>query len=136
MKFKIGDHARVTDRACMHFDEVGTVTSIDGDDFPFGVEGLGDYAGPVWFRDHELILAEAPEVAHSDAVNHPAHYGGEDDPYEAIKVIEAWALGFHLGNTVKYIARAGKKSGQSILQDLRKARWYIDRLIQKLEAEQ
>jgi len=69
-----------------------------------------------------------------DAVNHPQHYGGADDPYEAIKVIEAWGLGFHLGNTVKYISRAGKKSGQSLLQDLRKARWYIDRLIQNLEA--
>lgn len=31
----------------------------------------------------------------SDAVNHPAHYGGEDNPYEAIKVIEAWKLGFN-----------------------------------------
>lgn len=71
-----------------------------------------------------------------DAVNHPPHYGGADDPYEAIKVIEAWGLGFHLGNTVKYISRAGKKSGQSLLQDLRKARWYLDRLIQKLEAGQ
>lgn len=71
-----------------------------------------------------------------EAVNHPDHYGGKDDPYEAIKVIEAWGLGFHLGNTVKYISRAGKKSGQSLLQDLKKARWYIDRLIQKLEAGQ
>jgi hypothetical protein len=78
-------------------------------------------------------LGAAPDV---DAVNHPSHYGGKDDPYEAIKVIEAWGLGFHLGNTVKYISRAGKKSGQSLLQDLRKARWYIDRLIQRLEAGQ
>lgn len=71
-----------------------------------------------------------------EAVEHPAHYGGADDPYEAIKVIEAWGLGFHLGNTVKYISRAGKKSGQSLLQDLKKARWYLDRWIQKLEAGQ
>ena len=42
-------------------------------------------------------------------VNHPAHYGGEDNVYEVIKVIEAWELDFHLGNTVKYISRAGKK---------------------------
>jgi Protein of unknwon function (DUF3310) len=71
----------------------------------------------------------------TEAVDHPLHYGGEDDPYEAIKVIEAWGLGFHLGNTVKYISRAGKKSGQSLLQDLKKARWYLDRWIKKLEAE-
>ena len=38
------------------------------------------------------------------AVEHPAHYGGADNPYEAIKVIEAWGLGFCLGNTIKYHA--------------------------------
>lgn len=65
------------------------------------------------------------------AVDHPAHYGGADDPYEAIKVIEAWKLGFGLGNCVKYIARAGKKG--SLLTDLRKARWYLDRVIHRLE---
>jgi hypothetical protein len=65
-----------------------------------------------------------------EAVNHPAHYGGEDNPYEAIKVIEAWQLGFHLGNTVKYIARAGKKSNE--LEDLKKAQWYLQRRIAQL----
>ena len=44
----------------------------------------------------------------TEAVDHPKHYGG-DTLYEAIKVIEAWRLGFCLGNTVKYISRAGKK---------------------------
>ena len=68
-----------------------------------------------------------------EAVNHPAHYGGGDNPYEAIKVIEAWALGFCLGNTVKYIARAGKKD--PTVQDLKKARWYLDREIARLEKE-
>jgi Protein of unknwon function (DUF3310) len=60
-------------------------------------------------------------------VNHPAHYGGEDDPYEAIKVIEAWGLGFNLGNCTKYVARAGKKGGR--LEDLKKAAWYLNREI-------
>lgn len=63
----------------------------------------------------------------SEAVNHPAHYGGADNPYEAIKVIEAWRLNFNLGNTVKYIARAEHKN--ATLQDLEKARWYLDREI-------
>jgi hypothetical protein len=45
-----------------------------------------------------------------ESVDHPAHYGGEDNPYEAIKVVEAWGLDFHLGNVVKYISRAGKKA--------------------------
>lgn len=68
----------------------------------------------------------------SEAVDHPAHYGGADNPYEAIKVIEAWGLDFCLGNTVKYISRAGKKSAETELEDLRKARWYLDRRIQQL----
>ncbi len=69
----------------------------------------------------------------SDPVNHPAHYGGADNLYEAIKVIEAWGLGFCLGNAVKYISRAGVKSPDP-LEDLRKARWYLDREIARLEA--
>lgn len=67
----------------------------------------------------------------SDLVDHPKHYGGKDNPYEAIKVIEAWGLGFCLGNTVKYIARAGKKD--ATVQDLKKARWYLDRHITNME---
>lgn len=63
----------------------------------------------------------------TDAVNHPKHYGGEDNPYEVIKVIEAWNLGFRLGNTVKYIARAELKG--ATVEDLKKARWYLDREI-------
>jgi hypothetical protein len=66
-----------------------------------------------------------------EAVNHPEHYGGADNPYEAIKVIEAWRLGFCLGNTVKYISRAGKK--QDALEDLKKAAWYLQREIERLE---
>jgi hypothetical protein len=69
----------------------------------------------------------------TETVHHPAHYGGGDDPYEAIKVIEAWGLGFHLGNTVKYISRAGRKDPGKLLEDLRKARWYLDRYITTLE---
>lgn len=62
-------------------------------------------------------------------VYHPSYYGGEDNPYEAIKVIEAWNLGFNLGNTLKYISRAGKKN--DAVEDLEKARWYLDREIQR-----
>jgi hypothetical protein len=67
------------------------------------------------------------------AVDHPTHYGGVDNPYEAIKVVEAWDLGFHLGNVVKYVSRAGKKG--DALEDLKKARWYLDRHIANLEAQ-
>ena len=66
-----------------------------------------------------------------NAVDHPDHYGGKNSVYEAIKVIEAWGLGFCLGNTVKYICRAGAKGAR--LEDLKKARWYLDREIQNAE---
>lgn len=68
-----------------------------------------------------------------EMVNHPEHYGGEDWIYEPVKVIEAWNLGWHLGDALKYIARAGKKDGNSELQDLKKAQWYISRKIKRLE---
>ena len=64
-------------------------------------------------------------------VDHPQHYGGKGNKYEAIKVIEAWDLGFCLGNTVKYISRAGKKD--DTVQELEKALWYLKREIKKLK---
>lgn len=69
-----------------------------------------------------------------EAVHHPAHYGGGDNPYEVIKVIDAWGLGFCLGNTVKYIGRAGKKD--ATLQELEKAKWYLDHEIERLRREE
>lgn len=68
----------------------------------------------------------------SNTVNNPKHYGGADNTYEAIKVIEAWELGFNLGNAVKYIARAGKKDAAKGIEDLQKAEWYIKRQIENI----
>lgn len=70
------------------------------------------------------------ERTKKETVVHPAHYGG-DTVYETIKVIDAWGLNFCLGNAVKYISRAGKK--ESLLEDLKKSRWYLDHEISKLE---
>jgi len=67
----------------------------------------------------------------ADAVNHPEHYGGSESTYEAIKVIDAWKLGFCLGNVIKYISRAGKKGSK--LEDLKKAQWYLNREIERAE---
>ena len=69
----------------------------------------------------------------SEKINHPAHYGGDDNPYEAIKVIEAWELGFCLGNVVKYLSRAGRKDPAAELEDLKKALWYLQREISRRE---
>lgn len=61
----------------------------------------------------------------SDPVNHPSHY--TDGVYEVISFIEAWGLGYHMGNAVKYISRAGKKNPSKRVEDLQKAAWYLDR---------
>lgn len=66
-----------------------------------------------------------PEV---DPTN-PSYY--KDAGVEPITAIEAWGLGFCLGNAVKYIARAGKKGDR--LEDLKKAAWYLHREISNLE---
>jgi hypothetical protein len=63
-----------------------------------------------------------------EKVNHPKHYGGEDNPYEAIKVIEAWNANFNIGNVLKYISRCGKKDRE--IQELEKASWYLNREIE------
>jgi len=61
----------------------------------------------------------------NEQVNHPSHYGGENNPYETIKVIDDWGLhrDFYVANAVKYISRAGKKG--DIIEDLQKAVWYL-----------
>jgi len=65
-----------------------------------------------------------------EQVNHPDHYN--PGPLEVINIIEEYQLGFHLGNTVKYILRAGKKS-DDIVTDLEKAKFYLDRYIEKVK---
>lgn len=70
-----------------------------------------------------------------NTVNHPQYYGGKDNTYEAIKVIEAWNLGFCLGNTIKYISRAGKKSKEKEIEDLEKALWYLNRYLENTKKE-
>jgi len=66
----------------------------------------------------------------SNSVNHPSHYN--IGKIEVIDFIEDQNLGFHLGNTVKYVCRAGKKVDSDELIDLQKAAWYLNRYIAKL----
>ena len=67
----------------------------------------------------------------TEAVNHPDHY---NKGIEAIAFIESWEMGFHAGNVLKYLVRAPYKGKE--LGDLKKARWYLDRLIENCEAKQ
>lgn len=64
-----------------------------------------------------------------DNINQPKHYNYGD--IEPIDVIEDWELPYHLGNVVKYIARAEHKG--NMVEDLKKARWYLDRYINLID---
>lgn len=72
------------------------------------------------------VVADKPQV--DDAVNHPSHY--TRGKIEVIDFIEDQQLPYHLGNVVKYVARAGHKGDK--LEDLKKARWYLDRYINEV----
>ena len=65
----------------------------------------------------------------TDVVNHPSHY--TFGTIEVIDVIEDWQLEFHVGNVMKYIARAKHKGRE--LEDLKKAQWYLNRKVAQLE---
>jgi DNA-directed RNA polymerase subunit RPC12/RpoP len=80
------------------------------------------------------VFVQADKVNHpvqADKVNHPSHYTTGN--IEVIDFIEDKQLGFHLGNVVKYVARAAHKGTE--LEDLKKARWYLDRKIGNLETK-
>lgn len=77
------------------------------------------------------LNAESEDNRKNDIISHPAHYC--HGRYEPKDVIRDWHLNFNLGNVVKYIARAGHKD--DILQDLKKARQYLDFEIEALEEE-
>ena len=66
----------------------------------------------------------------NDAVNHPSHYTSHPSGVECIQVTEH--LNFCIGNAIKYLWRAGLKDGNSDIQDLKKAVWYIEREIARL----
>lgn len=75
------------------------------------------------------LLAEL-DVAEKklDLVNRPPHY--TDGGIDTLKFIEAKDLNYRLGNVVKYISRTGKKVDSDPLQDLEKARFYLEREIE------
>lgn len=64
-----------------------------------------------------------------ESVNHPAHY---NNGIEAIEYIESHEMNFNIGNVIKYVTRAKHKGNE--LEDLKKARWYLEREIGKVEA--
>ena len=77
----------------------------------------------------KIIKDTKNKVEFSESVFHPKHYGGEASVYEAIKVIEAWDLGFNLGNVVKYITRHRRKGEGA--SDIEKVIHYCELILEK-----
>ena len=93
-----------------------------------------DYATRIWELTkgrpkRRMQSADIVTTHHTDMVNHPPHY--KSGGVETIDFIEAKALGYHLGNVVKYITRADHKGNK--LEDLKKAQWYLARAIEQAE---
>ena len=76
----------------------------------------------------KIMTCPGFEQEKKETVNHPEHY---NKGIEAIDIIESWDLNFSLGNAIKYILRAPHKSNQ--IEDLKKAKWYVEREIERLE---
>lgn len=117
------------------------------DDPPKPAEKMLENALQVYNPDGSLIkstqmpaaytVREKPKIAlvkDRETINHPSHYGG-DTTYEVIKVIQAWNLNFALGNVLKYVYRSDKKPGEDPIENLKKAKKYIEFEIEQLERE-
>ena len=87
-----------------------------------------DVSDEIVNENYEIVFGDKVE---NDPVNRPSHY--TDGKIEVIDFIEDKKLGFCLGNAIKYIARAGKKDPTKEIEDLNKAKWYVERRIKELE---
>lgn len=115
-------------------------SSLDGLDFanPCGrckecdAESSASNPYPKWTSKAPTVEVNRKPVlkAKEDVVNHPKHYTVHPSGVECIQITEH--MNFCLGNAIKYLWRAGDKH-ESPLEDLKKARWYIDREIKRLE---
>ena len=98
-------------------------------DFTFPAINLYNY--PRQTRDYEMNTSKPLWKPKTTSVTHPPHYN--TSKFEAWDVIDAWGLGFNLGNVLKYICRSDHKGKR--LEDLKKARDYLDREIMKHDNE-
>ncbi|MFG3176608.1 DUF3310 domain-containing protein [[Kitasatospora] papulosa] len=134
MTYKIGDEVIIafpsTKYAQQFKDEKGYITRFVEDE-PYAFEVHLKH-GSMGFADYELAPSVPSGTAvESDEVSHPSHYTWLPNGVEVIDVTEL--MNFNLGNVVKYVLRAGHKTNDPIT-DLRKAAWYINREIERLEA--
>jgi hypothetical protein len=134
----IGDRVRAVDVSFVNNllfpNQVYEVYDVDDSTKEIALVNVTETAGrSAWFAPTRFELLQDEEPSEQDLVNHPSHYRLAPG-VEVIDLTEQ--LDFLRGNAVKYLARAGRKNGSDELQDLQKARWYVDRAIAKHEKEQ
>lgn len=98
-------------------------------------------AAQSWLDEADLATLPCPSYRerqgeNDDAVHHPSHYAS--GKYEVIDIIEDQLgldglRGFCLGNTIKYVCRAGKKDPAKTIEDLEKAEWYLHHCIERMK---
>lgn len=148
LRFSIGDRVRAVETgggAYVEVGDTGTVAEIDSSTASFTGRHLvrvnWDKSGKTFGLFHYRLekIEDSPGPTNNDPVdlvNHPPHYKFSNGA-SVIDITEN--LTFNGGNAVKYVARATRQDGQNkgnVLEDLRKARWYIDREIERIESEQ
>lgn len=129
-ELRVGDRVRVVNPGANPVErgDVGTVAWFDGSLVRVNFDG--EKVVGLFSKRLEPVQPGSEEQG-----IRPNYYGGTDNPYEAIKVIEAWGLNFSLGSVVKYVARTGKKDPATAVEDLQKAATYLQLEIDRLNNE-
>ena len=136
--FNVGDTIVATGEAWDDLKgQLGKVTALQDDrpERPLVAFARGEFSWGAW-GEYAVELAEAADVAQeeaneaSDAIN-PAHYQGFSNGAQVIDITEN--LNFNRGNAVKYLARAGAKDPAKEVEDVKKAIWYAQRELVRLE---
>ena len=106
-----------------------TVSKVYKDGIFFILEDAEDFEWCEGMIDKNYKPKKEYQQKHmKESVDHPSHY---NQGIEEIDYIESHNMGFNLGNVIKYVTRAKHKGSE--LEDLKKAKWYLDREIKKLE---
>lgn len=121
MKYNVGDEIRFNSTAYK------IINVVDGNYVIHDETSRLDFNIPCQTIDIHAIAIKKPK---DSAVDHPSYYQGK---IEVIDFIEDKHLGFNLGNCVKYISRHQLKHKDNPVEDLKKARWYLDREISRIE---
>lgn len=133
MKYKTGDRVRIVQPGGFsgYKGRVTSVNALATAPYPYGVKiFVESHAKYIHLAEDEIEL-DTGAVETSNAVDHPSHYTWLPNGLEVIDLTEH--LNFSRGNAVKYICRADRKGNE--LEDLQKARWYIEREIQRIQKE-